>query len=125
MFATIVSHVQDWDLPNEAFHPRHGIGECGTIPDPLSENPPDSPSSNNKSDFGPSVQRVNRVAEKSIREEILAVKPFSAAVPTIDFTQLVVDMLKQFAEEVGLLGKIYYVTMLLFTMLGRSSLLSG
>ena len=45
---------------------------------------------------------MSRVAEKSIREEILGVKPFSTTLPSFDFIDLVVDMLKQYADKVSI-----------------------
>lgn len=87
-------------MPNEAFQLRHEIGERGTLPEPLAQKAQDSPSSANESDYGIVVEKVNRNVEKNIREDILAIKPFISTVTTMDFVELIVDMLKQYAEKV-------------------------
>ena len=92
--------LQSWVLPNEAFQPRHEIldretpletlQDCGDSPGVVTEN---------------EVTNSNAV---STLESIsgLSINPQHLQLPDWDFTYIVTDMLKYFAQEVMLLNNL-------------------
>ena len=98
---------QDWNLPPESFQPRYDIDDTSTAPDhvtapTVTPTCGDSPSSANESELGVSSHHVSTVAmESNIRQEILSTRPFMTQVPVWPYTQLVVDMLYYYAEQVS------------------------
>ena len=84
---------QDWMLPNEAFQPRHSIGEKSlTVDHGLIQE-----SSSNQSDPTPPAEKQK---SRSIDEDfrVLGLSKF-LGLPDWDFKPLVVDMLHHFAEN--------------------------
>lgn len=84
---------QDWMLPNEAFQPRHSIGEKSLAVDQgnLQES-----SSNHSDPTPPADKQRSRDLNDDIK--FLRLSKF-LSLPEWDFKPLVVDMLRHFAED--------------------------
>ncbi|XP_064647525.1 GATOR2 complex protein WDR24-like isoform X2 [Lineus longissimus] len=90
--------VMDWNLPTEAFQPRHEIVAQSVSPqhtaDRLGDR--DSPSSANESDFS---SHVNMEENAFPRSELINARPFVTQMPVWQCTDIVVEMLYHYAKQ--------------------------
>ncbi|XP_074659369.1 GATOR2 complex protein WDR24-like isoform X2 [Tubulanus polymorphus] len=98
---TNIENGQDWNLPSEAFQPRHEI-ERNEVPDSHvnhhATTAAETPPSGSDSELSlPS--NLSHVADRNKEELSLQTIPFISQIPTWQFNNLVIDLLYQYAEQ--------------------------